>query len=266
MKDNFKDYFNYLATFLAALFGLFVFKDYAAMHTIQLFGIDLTYLQLSIPIIVLMLVAVYLGGLVMLSSNLNFKYFPLTKYLEIASNLFAAFGLLYPLVLFTTILLSYLFTIITIRDIDIILLAQAVLQLVTSYVIARRYALNKQSKKYEARLNELRKLVYVESTPIDVKHISPYQIVMLYHQLITLSKSILRIKGYGIAGENIYLISEDLRRLDVLNKTDIKNIIKIQNFRNTIIHANKSIPHDTLVYYKDLLESIINKLKKIILE
>lgn len=267
MESRFKDSFSYLVAFLAVLVGLGIFKDSAEEHRLMIFGLSFNYLELSVPFIGLILLAVYVGALAMLSRNITFRLFPLTNVLERMSYTFAALGLLYPIVLSVTVGLSWLAQLLPPVDKlgDSLLTVAIVLQATYTAMLAWRYAASRQQDKYEVTLRNLREQVYAAKTPIDTKQISPYEIVMLYHQFVSLAKSLLKLKGYGISGENIQTISRSLEELKVFDKQDMRDVRKIRDLRNKIVHTDKPVGRKDLDESRKLLEDLVSKLKEAIL-
>jgi uncharacterized protein YutE (UPF0331/DUF86 family) len=154
------------------------------------------------------------------------------------------------------------------KDIDYEKYAQIlvfVAQGIFTILIATRYTKSKQQDKYDITLRELRTQVQAEKTPIDATSTTPYELVMLYHQFISLSKALLKLRGYGIAGENIRLLGNLLVAQNILDKKDLRQVNKIRTVRNKIVHPDMPVDKKELAETRKILETLVRKVKEAII-
>jgi len=264
MNNIFKESFNYLVTFLAVLFGLGAFKDELSTIKIFIIGKDFNILELSIPFVAFILVATYFGALAMVAKNFTFRPFPLTKILERISYSLAFLGLIYPLILVLVLFVSYTLSSVSQVNVNTIALFLSVLGLLAGFYTSYRFANIRLRDRYEAGLSELRKIV-VETEAINLKKPSSYEVVMLFHQFSTLSKAILRLKGYGYANDDSYLLGKTLESIGVFNKKDLELVQRLRRFRNRIAHEQIKAKDSELKKARLELEQLISKIKDEIL-
>lgn len=265
MNSSFKESFNYLVAFLAVLFGLSAFKQELTQINLQVFGKSMSIIEISIPFITLMIIATYFGALAMVSRNFTFKLFPLTKILERISYSLAFLGLIYPLLILTVFVISLLVSTIAQLDEQKVSIVTSIVATAVAVYTSYSFARTKYTERYEVKLEELRKIV-VESDAVDRRKTSSYEIVMLFHQFTSLSKAILRLKGYGISNDDTYVIGRMLESIDVLDGDDLDTIRKLRNLRNKIVHEPLQARNSELKTARKELESLIEKLKTEILK
>jgi len=261
-NSNFRDNFSYLAAFIAVLFGLSVFRDDISNFYINLFFGSFTIFQTSLVFLVIMILGMYFGALAILSKSFTFRLFPLTKILENISNTLAALGLLYPILVTLVYAVSVIASLIPSSFTQNVFVSSISAGLAGIAIgAAIRYASDKFIVRYEIGLAELRRDVNTEKTPLDKSQPVPYEIVMLYHQLVSLSRSILSLKGYGASGENLINITKNLISLAILKESDLDTVKKIQGTRNKIVHPDHPVSSGQLKTTRRELENLIAQLK-----
>lgn len=244
MNSDFKDQFNYLVAFLAVLAGLMVFKDEASARHILVFGRDYSWLQLSLPFVGTMAVATYAGALTLLVKRWNFTWFALGKYLELFSYAIATLGLLYPLLVPVSLLVSYSVAHLHADTMSKVAIVSTVLQLVVMAYGAVRLASSREKEKISAQLSfmgELQtKVIRAEGKtarePVDVKALQ-MQAIERYSYVVDRAKAYLRLRGFGVSGESLGRIAQILRSKGVFDDSDVQKATRITNIRNMYVHA-----------------------------
>lgn len=257
MINSFKDNFNYLIAFIAVLVGLSAFKDFATAHTLDIFTFQISYLYLSIPLIIAMLLAAYLGALAMLSKNINFTLFPLTRYLENTSYFVATIGLLYP----TLVFLAWLFTLLSslVLNKDLLYIAQLLvtLQGVMLLALAKKLTVSKQQQSIEYGVGRIRSISEGLENEKPVKKLSKEaQFLKFYEEVSESARFLLKLHGYGIAKENLHRTAQMLSDKKIFNLQDVQQATEITRLRNTYAHTGEGLS-------RQYIESLTKKLERL---
>ena len=245
MQNSFKDTFNYIAAFLSVLVGLAAFKDYAEQHSLRIIHWDISILLLTLPFIFSMILATYVGALAMQSRAVNFTWFPLTKILEWIANACALIGLLYPCV----VLLAYLSTLAGsyIPNVTFPGGSEAFSSVLSGIIVVAaalliaRVNTNKLKDRYAVNTNEVLAEYYARDATSHA--VSGVDILVRYNSLVGLAKSTLRLKGYGVSGDNLSYISKKLSDIGIFSESDIAKAEDVSKVRNSIAHGTIPTKH-----------------------
>lgn len=266
MKNIFKDNFNYLGAFLAVLLGLTVFKDNADQSKLNLFGLELSLLELAVPFVLIMTIAMYFAALAMWSKNVKFEALPLTRVLESISNILATFALLYPIGVATVWLLSkvinYLFSPPSDYEAEIFIFVSFAVSVIT-VIYSGLLTSHKVLESNELKLMSLYKSINVSKKEIEKDRPTTYELVEQFNKFLMVSKNALNILGYGASISNVSYIVDILLKKSVLNEKDRKTVESIESLRNSIIHDNFTLSVEEIRKYQSQLVKLIDKLDKI---
>lgn len=264
VNPNFKDNFSYFAAFVAILIGLGTFRDFAESHSLELFNFSLSYLQISIPFIALMSLAMWVGALAMISRNYNFSLFPLTRILENTSNFFAILGLLSPVLIPVGLLVTWLSDVLSTANFSLSRLSNVLTSLATIFIgvlalqltKARSQALHEQYTDDFYR--ELRRFeAKIEKTS---KQADALDVLQLYNKLLSLSKNVLRLRGYGATGLNPRYMSKMLVALGIWDEGDMAAMEDARAVRNLIAHSDNTPSRRSIKKAVEILNELIEKL------
>lgn len=257
MVNSFKDNFNYLIAFIAVLVGLSAFKDFATTHALTIFAFQINYLYLSVPFIIAMLLAAYLGALAMLSKNINFTLFPLTRYLENTSYFVATIGLLYPILVFLAWLLTLLSSLILNRDLTLIAQSLVTLQAGVLVVLAKRLTASKQRLNIEYEVSRIRSISEELENEKPIKKLpKEAQFLKFYEEVSENARSLLKLRGYGIANENLHRTARMLGDKKIFNLQDVQQATELTRIRNTYAHTGEGLSRQNI-------ESMMKKLERL---
>lgn len=235
-----KDQFNYLVAFVAVLLGLLIFKDTLSSHSILLFTWRLDWLALSLPFIIAIVSATYFWALTMLAKRWPIAI-PLAKILESISIIVATIGLLYPLALLVSLLLSYLATKIHINGRNLTAYTSFILSIVTGAltVTSVRFAQRLERENLSVQLSMLdlqARMAQEEGTDnLATRFMRRYD----YH--VERAKVYLRLRGYGTGGQSLGRLAQILRSRGVFQDEDIQNAADITRLRNLYAHTSSRI-------------------------
>ena len=263
MNTTFKDNFNYIVAFVAVLLGLSTFKDIALSSSIVVLAQHFNYFQLSIPFISSMLLASYIGALAMLSKNINFTLFPLTRYLELASYSFAVIGLMYPLLVLVMWLVTLLTSELAGKDLAkslqlIILLVQGAIAL----FVMKQLATSKLRLSTEQEAAHIRSITF-DFNADDIKDVRSKESIFLkkYEETSEIARALLRLKGYGVAKENLSRVAGILADKNVFDDKDLLVAKNITSARNSYAHTGEGLTKqkiDTMIKELEYLQKKID--------
>jgi hypothetical protein len=118
---------------------------------------------------------------------------------------------------------------------------------------------NRLTNRYEEKSEEL----LIEYSSIrDATHAAgTMDILMQYNSLTNLAKSILRLKGYSVTGENLRYISNKLIDLDIFDESDIVKINNVRTVRNNVAHGTQLPTKEVIAETVKAIGELTDKLR-----